>query len=146
MESLDILEYFVKTGFLDCVFRCLYCLFCNFLNLCCYFDRMIIMTSVCRGGVMFELFSFWASCIDCVSGISHPRSGILLVGYCFSSFLSFSSFLFLIKFTDFLCHGYFLNVSAVYFGYVSMIVFDLYLVLSQKSYYAKILVFWLECF
>ena len=57
------------------------------------------------------------------------------IWYHFSSFSSFSCLLFLIQLTDFLCHGYFLDVSAVYFGCVTVIVFDLDLVLSQKSYY-----------
>ena len=47
------------------------------------------MTSACRGGVMFELLSFWTSCIDCVSAMSHPRSGILLVGTAFLPSLVF---------------------------------------------------------
>ena len=47
------------------------------------------MTSACRGGVMFELFSFWTSCIDCVSAMSHPKSGILLVGTAFLPSLDF---------------------------------------------------------
>ena len=51
--------------------------------------RMIIMTSACRGGVMFELLSFWASCINYVSAMSHPRSGILLVGTAFLPSLVF---------------------------------------------------------
>ena len=36
VEILDILEYFVTTGFLDCVFHHLHWLFCNFLNLRCH--------------------------------------------------------------------------------------------------------------
>ena len=52
--------------------------------------RMIIVISVCRGSVMFGLFSFWALCIDCVSAMSHPRSGILLVGTAFLPSLVFS--------------------------------------------------------
>ena len=54
-----------------------------------------------------------------------------------SRVLTISYLLFFVKFTNFLCHGYFLNISVVYFGDMTMIVFDLYLVLSQKSYYAK---------
>ena len=42
--------------------------------------RMITVTSICRSGVMFELFSFCASSVSCVSAVSHARSGILLFG------------------------------------------------------------------
>ena len=34
----------------------------------------------------------------------------------------------------------------VYLGCVAVVVFDFYLVLSQKSYYAEVFVLWLECF
>ena len=50
--------------------------------------RMITMTSVCRGGVMFGL-SFLASCVNCVSAMSHARSGILLFGTAFLPSLVF---------------------------------------------------------
>ena len=51
--------------------------------------RMIIVISVHRGGVRFGLFSFWFSWISCVSAMSHPRSGILLVGTVFLPSLIF---------------------------------------------------------
>ena len=51
--------------------------------------KMIIVISVCRGGVRFGLFSFWFSWINCVSAMSHPRSGILLVGTAFLPSLVF---------------------------------------------------------
>ena len=51
--------------------------------------RMIIVISVCSVGVRFELFSFWFSWINCVSAMSHPRSGILLVGTAFLPSLVF---------------------------------------------------------
>ena len=92
--------------------------------------RMITVTNACRGGVMFELFSFWASCVNCVSAMSHARFGILLFGTTFLPSLVFPCLLFLMQLTDFLCHGYFPDISAVYLGYVTVIVFDLDLVLS----------------
>ena len=54
--------------------------------------RMISVTSVCRGGVMFELFSFWAPSVSCVSAMSHARSGILLFGTDFLPSLVFPVF------------------------------------------------------
>ena len=51
--------------------------------------RMITVTSVFRGGVMFGLFSFCVPCINCVSAMSHARSGILLFGTAFLPFLVF---------------------------------------------------------
>ena len=51
--------------------------------------RMITVTIICRDGVMFGLFSFWAFCINCVSAMSHARSGILLVGTTFLPSLVF---------------------------------------------------------
>ena len=51
--------------------------------------RMITVTSVCRGGVIFGLFSFWASYVNCVSAMSHARSGILLFGTAFLPSLVF---------------------------------------------------------
>ena len=51
--------------------------------------RMITVTNVCKGGVMFDLFSFWASCVSCVSAMSHARSGILLFGTTFLPSLVF---------------------------------------------------------
>ena len=42
--------------------------------------RMITVTSVRRGGVMFGSFSFCTPCVNCVSAMSHARSGILLFG------------------------------------------------------------------
>ena len=51
--------------------------------------KMITVTSVCRCGVVFELFSFWASCVNCVSAMSHARSGILLFGTAFLPSLVF---------------------------------------------------------
>ena len=41
--------------------------------------RMITLTSLCRSGVMFGLFSFCTPCVNCVSAVSHARSGILLL-------------------------------------------------------------------
>ena len=38
---------------------------------------------------MFGLFPFWFSWINCVSAMSHPRSGILLVGTAFLPSLIF---------------------------------------------------------
>ena len=38
---------------------------------------------------MFELFSFWASSVSCVSAMSHSRSGILLFGTAFLPSLVF---------------------------------------------------------
>ena len=51
--------------------------------------RMITVTNVCKGGVMFELFSFWASSVNCVSAMSHARFGILLFGTTFLPSLVF---------------------------------------------------------
>ena len=51
--------------------------------------RMITVTSVCRGGVMFGLFSLLASCVNCVSAMSYARSGILLFGTAFLPSLVF---------------------------------------------------------
>ena len=92
MEIFDVFDYLVATCFLGRIFYHLYCLLCNFLNLCCFtmaIIRMITVTSVCRDGVMFGLFSFWPSCINCVSAMSHARSGILLVGTTFLPSLVF---------------------------------------------------------
>ena len=108
--------------------------------------RMITVTSVRRGGVMFGSFSFCIPCVNYVSAMSHARSGILLFGTAFLPSLVFPVCSSSYSFTDFLGHGYFLDVSAVYFGYMTMIIFDLDLVLSQKSYYTKVFVLWLECF
>ena len=52
-------------------------------------NRMITVTSVCRGRVMFGLFSFLASCVNCVSAISHARFGILVFGTAFLPSLVF---------------------------------------------------------
>ena len=51
--------------------------------------RMITVTSVCRSGVMFGLFSFCFHCDNCVSAMSHARSGILLFGTAFLPSLVF---------------------------------------------------------
>ena len=51
--------------------------------------RTIIVISVCRGGVRFELFSFWFSWNNCVSAMSYSRSGILLVSTAFLPSLIF---------------------------------------------------------
>ena len=51
--------------------------------------RMITVTIVCRGGVMFGLFSFLASCVNCISAMSHARSGNLLFGTAFLPSLVF---------------------------------------------------------
>ena len=53
---------------------------------------MIAVTSVCRGGVMFGSFSFCTPCVNCVSAMSHARSGILLFGTAFLPSLVFSWF------------------------------------------------------
>ena len=51
--------------------------------------RMITMTSLCRSGVMFGLFSFCTPYVNCVSAMSHARSGILLFGTTFLPSLVF---------------------------------------------------------
>ena len=118
MEILDISEVFCYDWLLLIMFSVACTAFFAISLICvvtCFtmaIFRMIIMTRVCRGGVMFELLSFWASCIKCVSAMSHSRSGILLVCTAFLPSLVLSCLLFLVKFTDFLCHGYFLDVSA----------------------------------
>ena len=68
--------------------------------------KMIIVISVCRGGFRFGLFSFWFSWVNCVSAMSHPRSGILLVG---TAFFLPSFFLFAL-----LCKVYRLSLSWVF--------------------------------
>ena len=82
------------TGFLDRIFCCTaffaISLICIVICFTIAIIRMIIVISVCRGSVMFGLLSFWNSCIDCVSAMSHPRSGILLVDTAFLPSLVFS--------------------------------------------------------
>ena len=95
--------------------------------------RMIIMISVCRGvsGLSCSLFGFLGSTVSLLCPILGLASCWLVLLFFLPSFFLFA--LLRKVYRHILCHGYFLNVSVVYFGYVTMIVFDLYLVLSQKS-------------
>ena len=62
-------------------------LFCVIVCFTTAIISTITVTSICRSGVMFELFPFWVSSVSCVSAMSHPRSGILLFGTAFLFFL-----------------------------------------------------------
>ena len=105
---------------------------------------MVIMTIICRVSIM--LLFLWFSLSDCVSAMSHPKSGILLAGTVFLPSLVFPTCSSSYSLQTFFCHRYFLHIFAVYLGCVAVVVFDFYPVLSQKSYYVEIIVLWLECF
>ena len=112
---------------------------------------VIIVHSVGVGcGLAFFALS-WASShlsspCSSVSAMSHPNSGIFLFDTVFFSFSDFTCLFLFIQLTDFFYHNYLLNVSAMDLSFVTMVVFDFYLVLSQQSNYTKVFVFGLECF
>ena len=52
-------------------------------------DMMVIVITVCRASVMCVLLFPWFSWSNCVSAMSHPRSGILLADTAFLPSLVF---------------------------------------------------------
>ena len=101
---------------------------------------MVIVTIVCRVSVM--LLFLWFSSSACVSAMSHFRSGILLIGTAFLPSLVFPT-----------CSSSYIlqtfSVMGIFFTSLqcTLVVWPwLSLILSQKSYYAEIIVLWLECF
>ena len=93
-------------------------------------SMMIIVTCVCQGSVMCGSLFSWFSWVSCASAMSHPRSGILLSGTGFLPFLVFPICSFSYSWQTFSVIGFFLDVSMMYLGCVTMVVLDLYLVLS----------------
>ena len=139
-NSLLQLMFLVIVFIICTVFRIVYGISWRYAVM--FSSRVIIIIAIViitwRGSVMWGLLLSGFPCAfpllqfscNCVSAMSHPRSGILLLGTVFFSFSDFSYLFLFIQLTDFFCHGHLLNISAVDLCCVSLVVLDLYLVLS----------------